>query len=414
MDISLRRAPLHGIVPAIASKSAAHRLLICAALSDSPTFVAFKGTSNDIRATIQCITAFGCTISPTSDGVLVHPPAHRLRKPHLDCLECGSTLRFMLPVAAALFEDFSMTGHGSLSGRPLGELANGITQHGCEMSNHALPFRAYGRMHSGLFQLPGNVSSQYISGLLLALPLLDGDSRIILTSPLSSAAYVDMTIQALAQFGVEVRRTSDGWHVPGGQTYRSPGHIQVEGDWSNAAVWLCAGALAGPVTVTGLNLDTVQADLAIVELLGQMGASVFLGNDSVTVSRGSLRPLTVNIDQYPDLMPILTMTLAAIDGSSLITNAARLRLKESDRLSSMSAALAALGVNAIEGRDFLALRGGTLSPGAVDSANDHRIVMAAALASSCTALSVTGVQAIEKSYPEFFRHFAALGGSIVR
>ena len=186
----------------------------------------------------------------------------------------------------------------------------------------------------------------------------------------------------------------------------------MEGDWSNAAVWLCAGALGGPVTVTGLDLNSKQADLAIVELLGQLGASVFLGKDSVTVSRGSLRPLTVEVDQFPDLMPILAMLLAHVEGGSLITGAGRLRLKESDRLSAMCSALTQLGVPAIEGRDFLALQGGRITAGTVDSANDHRIVMAAALASIRTGLTITGAEAIEKSYPEFFRHFAALGGRI--
>jgi 3-phosphoshikimate 1-carboxyvinyltransferase len=332
----------------------------------------------------------------------------------LDCLECGSTLRFLLPVAAALCDSFDMVGHGRLAQRPVGELAGALGAHGCSFSGEALPFRVTGRLQSGEYRLPGNISSQYISGLLFALPLLDGDSCITLTSSLSSAAYVQMPIDALARFGICIEKTERGWRIPGGQTYRSPGRVTVEGDWSNAAVWLCAGALAGPVTVTGLNLESLQADVAIVDILGQMGANVFFGRESITVSKGQLQAVSVDVDQFPDLMPVLAMTAAMCSGASLLMGAGRLRLKESDRLAAMSRALSALGIQSIEGRDFLSLRGGALRTGTVDSAGDHRIVMAAALAGTQIPIAIAGAEAIEKSYPTFFRDFAALGGQIIR
>jgi len=414
MDLRLGRTSLHGIVPAVASKSAAHRLLICAALSDSPTYVDIHAISNDVIATTRCITALGCTVSTTPTGLAVYPPSRRAKAPHLDCLECGATLRFLLPVCAALCDGFDMEGHGRLARRPVAELAAAMQEHGCAFSAEALPFRVTGRLRSGEYRLPGNISSQYISGLLFALPLLSGDSRITLTSSLSSAAYVQMTIDTLARFGICIEKTERGWRIPGGQQYVSPGRVTVEGDWSNAAVWLCAGALAGPVTVTGLNLESLQADLAIVDILGQMGASVFFGRESITVSRGQLRGISVDVDQFPDLMPVLAATAAMCDDASLLMGAGRLRLKESDRLAAMGRALRALGIDCIEGRDFLSLRGGTLQIGTVDGAGDHRVVMAAALASLQTDVTITGAEAIEKSYPTFLRDLTALGGQILR
>jgi len=412
MDILLQKSTLSGTVNAIASKSAVHRLLICAALADSPTFVDFNGYSKDINSTLQCISALGCEIHTTDSGVLVHPAKNSGQSPHLDCGECGSALRFLLPVAAALYEEFSMTGEAGLCRRPIGELEKAMAAKGCKLSADSLPFTGKGKLRCGTYELPGNVSSQYISGLLFALPILEGDSEIILTSPLSSAAYVRLTIDALEQFGIVVQHTEKGWHIPGGQIYRSPGRVIAEGDWSNAAVWLCAGAISGSVTVTGLDMNSAQADKAILDLLESIGADVKTGKNFVTVSHKELKSMDVNIDQFPDLMPVLTVTLAMAVGESLITGGARLRIKESDRIAAMHKTLSALGVASAEGEDSLTICGGTVAGGRVDSEGDHRIVMAAALASAKGHVAITNYEAIEKSYPDFFRHFAQLGGGI--
>ncbi|MGE4353785.1 MAG: 3-phosphoshikimate 1-carboxyvinyltransferase [Oscillospiraceae bacterium] len=412
MDLMLGRSSLHGTVPAIASKSALHRLLICAALSSSTTYIDYYGFSSDIFSTIQCISEIGCVISPTATGVRIQPPENFCRIPHLDCLECGSTLRFMLPVTAALFDDFSITGQGRLIARPLDDLAHSLSEHGCTFMAQTLPFRVCGRLRPGTYKLPGNISSQYISGLMFALPLLAGDSEIVLTTPLSSAAYIEMTLEALRLFGIEIIQTDNGWHVKGAQKYRSPGRVNAEGDWSSAACWLCAGAVSGPITITGLNANSAQADTAIIETLRSLGAHVTVGENAVTVSKGDLLPLSVDVDQFPDLMPVIAMTLSMCHGTSLIYNAARLRLKESDRIHAMAKTLSALGITAIEGQDFLRLIGGRLSDGIVDGANDHRIIMAAALASLQTPVTITGTEAVDKSYPGFFNDFTVLGGKI--
>ena len=413
MRLKLSRSNLRGEVRAVASKSAAHRALICAALADTPTYVDFDGISDDISATIRCLTALGCEISPTPSGVLV-TPGRPGSFPALDCGESGSTLRFLLPVAAALGGGFTVSGRGRLAGRPLGELASAMAEHGCELSSACLPLSVSGRLRPGVFILPGDVSSQYVSGLLFALPLLNGDSRIVLSTPLSSAAYVDMTLAALAAFGIQVITEEHGWFVRGSQRYLSPGRLAVEGDWSAAAVWLCAGALGAPVTVTGLNAASAQPDRRILKLLSDIGADVSVAESAVTVSRGSLKPLEVDIDASPDLMPVLTALLACCPGVSAIRNAARLRLKESDRLAAMSQLLTALGVPNSTGPDRLELRGGAPLPGEVSGENDHRIVMAAALMSCRTELTISGCEAVNKSYPRFFEDFTALGGVITR
>lgn len=410
LNINLKKSSINGTVPAISSKSAVHRALICAALSDSPTELEFRNDSDDVCATLQCISALGCTLSPTERGIVVTPPSSFQHEPHFDCLECGSTLRFMLPVAAALFESFSMSGSGGLVSRPLEELMQSMKAQGCSFLGSALPFSAKGRLKPGDYIIPGNVSSQYISGLLFALPLLDGESRIVLTSPLSSCAYVEMTLQMLRAFGIEIEVRDSGYIIKGSQKYKSPGRIALEGDWSAAATWLCAGAISGPVTVTGLNLKSQQADIAILEILEKVGAKVVLGENSVTVSRGALRPVSISIDQCPDLMPVVSMLLANCDGRSLIYDAARLRIKESDRITTMSDALSALGIRTEQERDSLSIFGGKAACGTIHSANDHRIVMAAAVASAVTELTLMGSDAASKSYPSFFEDYRLLGG----
>ncbi len=414
MDLRLCRSELRGTVRAPASKSAAHRLMICAALSSSPTYIDFSGNSDDISATERCLSALGCIISPTSSGVLIAPSADTGAAPELDCGESGSTLRFLLPVAAALCGGFSVKVRGRLASRPLGSLMDAMREHGCSFSGEKPPFSVSGRLKPGRFRLPGSVSSQYVTGLMFALPLLDGDSVIEIDGALSSGAYVDMTVSALRRFGIAVEPCSGGWRIPGRQNYVSPGRVEVEGDWSSAAFWLCAGALGGPVTVAGLDMGSAQPDRRIASLLGEMGAHISCAGGCVTASRGELRPLSVDIDRSPDLMPALAVTLAMCGGDSLIYNAARLRLKESDRLASMSSALTALGIKSTETDDSLAITGGTPSPGEVDGSGDHRVVMASALACAQTDLIIRGCEAAAKSYPAFFDDLAALGGRFER
>ena len=396
MNIVITPSKLAGIVAIPASKSVAHRLLICAALADGPTRVVIGQTNRDIDATADCLRALGASIERQGDGFLVAPIQNASAHAELDCGESGSTLRFLLPVAAALGRPTRFTGHGRLPQRPNAPLVSALRAHGAAIDADLLPMNVAGPLTCGRWALPGNVSSQYITGLLFALPLLDGDSEITLTTKLESAAYVDLTLDALRRFGISVQPTESGWRIPGGQRYHSPGKIAVEGDWSSAAFWLAANALGADIKVEGLREDSVQGDRAVARLLDRA---------------------SIDVSNVPDLVPALAVAAVALPQTTVVTGAERLRLKESDRLATVAALLEALGHGVEVTADGLVIRGGAPRPCAeairtVDGANDHRIVMAAAVAAASAdrPVRVTGAEAVEKSYPDFFRDFRALGG----
>lgn len=385
MTQTIPQSHLSGIIAAIPSKSAAHRLYICAALAEGTTEISCQGTSKDIEATRACLAAM-------KNGEFLLP-----------CGESGSTLRFLLPVAAALGLEADFLMEGRLPERPLAPLDAQLQAHGVTLSRPRRDLlHVSGKLTPGDFVLPGNVSSQYISGLLFALPLLDGPSTLTVTGKVESAPYIAMTLDALQQFCVRPTIKENVYAIAP-TAYRSPGTAVVEGDWSNAAFWLCAGALAGPVTVTGLDPDSLQGDKAVMDILRQFGAKTEQSGDSCTVSPGTLRAIDIDAAAIPDLVPVLSIVAAAAEGTTRIRNAGRLRIKESDRLKTVCAMLQQLGADAAETADGLIIHGGKpLTGGTVDSANDHRIAMAAAVASTLCHVTVEGAEAVGKSYPKFW------------
>jgi len=393
MNRNIKPSPLFGTVPAIPSKSMAHRMFICAALSNTPTTVSCQGTSNDIEATKACLEA------------MQHNPCR------LPCGESGSTLRFLLPVVGALGLDASFVMEGRLPQRPLAPLDAQLEAHGVTLTRpEPNILRSTGKLQPGDYTLPGNITSQYISGLLFALPLLDGPSTLTVTGKIESAAYIEMTLSALEQFGVQITRNDNVYFIPN-QPYVSPGKAFVEGDWSNAAFWLCAGAIGRPVTVTGLNLQSLQGDMAILDLLERFGAKVTRKGRAATVAPGPLHAIDIDAGGIPDLVPILSVVAAAAPGTTTIYNAARLRLKESDRIATVHKLLEDLGADVEETEDSLLIHGGKPLLGqTVDSCNDHRIAMSAAIASIlCRGeVTVTDAEAVNKSYPRFWREFYQL------
>ena len=398
MNVIVMPSGLRGSVRVPASKSAAHRALICAALADGPTDISIRALNRDIEATAACLNALGAAVEHTPGGLRVSPVARVPEEAALDCGESGSTLRFLIPVAAALNARAVFTGRGRLPERPNAVLTEALRAHGASIDADTLPMRVSGPVAGGRWALPGNVSSQYVTGLMFALPLLDGDSEIALTTALESSAYVDMTLRALARFGVQVEAIEGGWRIPGRQRYRSPGRMEIEGDWSAAAFWLAANAMGGEVRPEGLREDTAQGDRAALTLLGM---------DRIDASG------------VPDLVPALAVAAAHRPGQTVITGAARLRLKESDRLETVAAMLKALGHDVRVTADGLMIEGGAPAPCAdavrvVAGANDHRVVMAAAVAAAFAdrPVRILGAQAVEKSYPDFFRDFESLGGQI--
>ena len=412
MNAVIHPAPLSGSIAAIASKSDAHRLLILAALSQGETILKMEQRSEDIDATIGCLRALGAEISLLPDGVLVRGIERVNEDPLLDCGESGSTFRFLLPVAAALSAKARFVGSGRLPERPIGELMLAMEQHGVAFSADRLPFSTTGKLTGGAYTLPGNVSSQYLTGLLLALPLLDESSNITLSTKLESAAYVDITLHALKRFGVAVDVSDESYAISGGQTICSVGERRVDGDWSNAAFFLAAGAIGAPLRMTGLNLNSPQGDKAILDALFAFGATMSATAKAVSVSPAPLFGCVIDVGETPDLLPVLAVLGACASGETRLVNAARLRLKESDRLASVSAMLRVFGAKVEELPDALVITGGKLTGGVVDSCRDHRIAMAAAVASiRCRGdVTILNADAVNKSYPAFFEDFNRLGG----
>ncbi len=422
MNIICYPGTLAGTVRAIPSKSDAHRKLICAALSENGGFLPLhEPFCDDIAATVRCLAALGAGFRESDGGIYVTPVRHQAHAA-LDCGESGSTLRFLLPVAMCLCDSLSVMGKGRLPERPIRTLTDAMSAHGVQFSSTSLPLNASGALCGGIYEIPGNISSQFLSGLLMALPLCDSDSEIRLTTPLQSAAYVDMTLQTLRLFGVKIVVTGESgalrYIIKGKQNLDFPDSVEIDGDWSNAAFWLTAGALQEncPVTVTGLSPKSTQGDKAITEILRQAGAIIREEGNSLTAWCSSASNFDVSMEEIPDLLPILAVRAAlSTDGASHFVNAERLRLKESDRLTATAELLRALGGHAEELPDGLTVYGGQLRGGTVNAQNDHRLVMAAAIAALHCQQPVTilGAEAVNKSYPAFFDDYRALGGSAV-
>jgi len=403
VDVKILPGPLCGTVKAIPSKSQAHRALICAALADDPVNIICEGTSKDIEATEACLYALK---AGGEDAVF------------LPCGESGSTFRFLLPIVGALGRKASFILEGRLPERPLSPLYEELVRHGCKLSPQGSnPFTIEGKLTPGSYTLDAGVSSQFISGLLFALPLLDGDSELRLTGSIESFPYIEMTLAMLERFGVKAEFEDMVFSIPGRQKYRSPGTVHIEGDWSNAAFWLCAGAIPGnEITVSGLDMNSRQGDRAVLEILERFGSDLqgidlrgsdLRGNDlrGSDLHGGDLRGIEIDATDIPDLVPILSVVAAAAKGTTAIRNAGRLRIKESDRLAAVTNMLATLGADIRETGDGLIIHGGKpLTGGTVSSWGDHRIAMSAAIAAVLCAepVIIQGAEAVNKSYPTFF------------
>lgn len=412
MDVTVFPGRLRGSVTPPSSKSQAHRALIAAALSGGISTVSGLADSQDIQATRRCLAALGALVEELEPGTLrVHGLGNSIPQagpfPVLDCGESGSTLRFLIPVALLVQGEAAFTGRGRLMERPLAPYealfrGKGI---GWGLENGVLTLdsgRGYDRLAlaPGEYRLPGNVSSQFITGLLFVLPLLEGDSDLALTSPLESRGYVELTLDVLDRFGIQIEERENGFHVPGNQSYQSR-DFTVEADWSQAAFWYAANFSGGQVDIQGLNMDSKQGDKVIALQYWKLAKP---GDAELDVS------------QCPDLVPPLAAMAAVRAGTTRLTNAARLRMKESDRLASVTRALRAMGGLVEERADALIIHGveRLSGGGVVDCANDHRIAMMAAVcaASARAPVKLLGAECVRKSYPEFWTHFQSLGGEL--
>ena len=391
MNITIQPGKLSGSIAAIPAKSQAHRLLICAAFADRETVLICPETNQDIEATAGCLNSLGAAITRTASGYHIVPARRFPGNAQMDCRESGSTLRFLLPIVGALGITATMHLSGRLPKRPLSPLWEEMERMGCRLSRPTEDtVLCSGKLRSGNYTIDGSVSSQFITGLLFAAALMDGDTSVQITGKVESLPYIQMTQQALSLFGI----ATENYHIRAERAFRSPGTVTVEGDWSNGAFFLAARALGCDLQVTNLDPDSCQGDRAAAFLIPQLKKNC-----------------TISAADIPDLVPILSVVAAANEGA-VFTDIARLRLKESDRVRSVIQMLASLGIHAEATENTLTVYPGTFVGGCVDSYCDHRIAMSAAIAATVSAnpVTITDANCVAKSYPIFWDEYKRLGG----
>ena len=384
MDITVQPRLLQGKITAIPSKSQAHRLLICAAFADRKTELLCPQTNRDMEATADCLRALGAKIEYTGNCYTVEPIKEIAGSAVLNCCESGSTLRFMLPIVGALGVDATFQMAGRLPQRPLSPLWEEMERMGCRLERPTSDtIRCTGKLKPGKYTIDGSVSSQFITGLLFAQTLLGGETELEIIGKVESRPYIEMTRQALERF-----------RAP---NFKTPGKITVEGDWSNGAFFLAAKAMGSDLDILGLDENSPQGDRLIIEILS-------------ILKSGSA---TIRVADIPDLVPILSVFAAVNHGASFF-DIGRLRLKESDRVATVIQMITALGGNACADENTLYIRGTGLRGGIVDSCNDHRIAMAAAIAATActTPVTILGADSVNKSYPHFWEEYRRLGGKL--
>lgn len=410
---------LEGKINIPPSKSMSHRAIISAALSIGVSNIHNLIFSDDIVATCDAMENLGAEIERIGDTSLRikgNLPL-KLKDVTIDCKESGSTLRFLIPISILNESKAIFTGRGKLVSRPLDTYYKILYEQGINYTtnNGNLPLKLHGKLSPGTFKIKGNISSQFITGLMFSLPLLDGDSKIVIINDLESKGYVDLTIEMLSRFGIEIQNNNyKEFRIKGNQKYTNQDY-KVEGDFSQAAFWLVGGMLGENIQSEDLNIFSAQGDKVILELIREMGGNIRMNDSSFETTNSKTKGIAIDVSQCPDIVPILAVLAALSEGQTRITNAARLRIKESDRLKAISTELNKLGADVKELDDGLVINGkGSLTGGVVDSWNDHRIAMALAIASikSIGDVTITNSDVVNKSYPHFWEDFKSLGGKI--
>lgn len=400
MNIKINPTKLKGYVNIPASKSIAHRMLICSALANGKSIIGNINYSKDIDATINAMKALGAEIFTDKNNAEINGIVHTPKKSVIDCNESGSTLRFIIPVATALGIKTEFHGRGRLPQRPIDIYTRELTKHGITFDyNNTMPFTVSGQLTNGIYEIEGNVSSQFITGLLFALPLLNGDSEIVMTSHLESRPYVDITIDVLKKFGIIIEETEKGFHIKGNQTYKAYSG-NVEGDFSQAAFFYVANSLGSSIILGNLNTNSVQGDKKIIEIINQTEQNGFFNADCSDI---------------PDLVPVLAVLASFGKKTSIICNAERLKIKESNRLETTAELINNLGGDVKITNDGLIIRPtNNMHGGTIESFGDHRIVMAGAVMATALKeeLIINGAEAVTKSYPDFFEDYKKLGGNV--
>lgn len=409
---------LNGNISIPSSKSLSHRAIISASLSLGESNIDNLIFSDDIYATLEGMEKLGSQIEKISPRSLKIKGQNSVEvNPIIDCKESGSTLRFLIPISLLWDNMTTFTGRGKLTSRPLDEYYKIFDKQDIKYTNNngELPLSLQGSIRPGSFEIEGNISSQFITGLMFTLPLLRGDSKIIIKDELESKGYVDLTIDILSKFGIEIiNKDYKEFIINGNQEYKNIDY-NVEGDFSQAAFWIVAGILGEKINSNNLNINSLQGDKVVINLVKKMGGNIEINHDFIKTTESKTKGIIIDASQCPDIIPIMTVLAALSEGQSKIINASRLRIKESDRLKAISTELNKLGADVIEVGDSLIINGkASLKGGIVDSWNDHRIAMALAIASikATEEVTITNSDAVNKSYPHFWEDFKGVGGEI--
>lgn len=422
-SVKIIPSQLAGNIKIPSSKSLCHRAVICAALAHGESNIDNITLSHDINATCSGMKSLGAEIQMINEDntnnlkLKVKGGDLKVVTDSIDCIESGSTLRFLIPIALVSYGKVTFKGRGKLVTRPLKSYYDIFEKQNIiySLENGALPLTVNGILKNGVFELPGNISSQFISGLLFALPLLEGDSKIVITTGLESKGYVDLTLDMHRKFGVVIENNNyNEFLIKGKQKYINTDY-KVEGDFSQAAFWIIAGLLGSKIKCFNLDINSLQGDKAILQIVKNMAGKISITEDYVETTQSITHETIIDASDCPDLVPILTVLGALSTGTTKIINASRLRIKECDRLKAISTELNKLGAEVEELEDSLIIKGKEkLKGGTVDSWNDHRIAMALAVASiKCTEpVIITNSDAVLKSYPTFWEDFRKLGGNI--
>lgn len=418
MNIRIEKPIQGGRVNIPASKSVSHRAVIAAALAEGTSIVENVLLCEDLYATKDAVEALGAVVKVEGTRWTITGMSTSSSTCEVHCRESGSTLRFMIPIMLAKGGKNVFHGSGRLVTRPITPYIDICAEQGIQYRyKGALPLQTEGRLRSGCYDLPGDVSSQFVTGLLLALPLLKGDSEIRITGPLESQDYVLLTLQVLQAFGIQIKQVGDDrFLIPGSQRYQARSYV-VEGDYSQAAFWVVAGALGTtPMELNGLQEESVQADRRIVDIAGDFGVSVQWADEKLIVHPSQTKGTYVDVSQCPDLGPALSVLGAASEGRTSITGGKRLRIKESDRITSMATELRKLGAEVSEVEDGMSILAKELCQHEeLLGWNDHRVVMALAACAGKVdgTVRISGAEAITKSYPNFFEHMR-MAGAVVK
>ena len=412
MDIRVKGNGVKGEVKILSSKSELHRLLIISAFAKGKTRIEYYGEpSKDVLATLSCIRGLGATVIEEV-GAFTVTPVEKITDEvaKICCGESGSTLRFILPVFSAVGKKLSITVKGRLNERPLSPMYEILAKNGVVLSeNGVYPLTVNGQFTGGNIEIKGDISSQFISGILMALPLTKNGGSVKVIGDFQSRPYVDITIDAMRKFGVTVTEKDGVFTVSG--KYNSTGKVVASGDWSNATFFACMGAIAGDITISNLDKNSMQGDKKVMEILSSFGAKVEFSGDKLTVKKGELKGVNIDAKDIPDMVPALSIVASVAKGETVIFNAERLRIKESDRIKAIKEMINSIGGQVEEKSDGLIIKESKLKGGTVNGFNDHRIVMSACVSSLVTenAVTVLGANAVDKSYPQFFEIIKELG-----